>query len=412
MRLDEVAGNPRALECLRAITPANWPHLLLFGPPGTGKTTSLHCLARQHLAPPPPPPPAPAAPAKAEAPAPAAQAEPPPPLSREWVLELNASDERGLDVVRGKILAFAQSRPAAKGDSGGAEAKGACRKLVILDEADSMTAKAQLALKGLMDQHEGPVRFALACNALSKIIEPLQSRCLMLAFDPLPALELRKRVFDIAALEGIPAGKITDGGAAALVYAANGDLRAAINVLQAVWRGCGLVGRDQVLAIADVPPPDELAGLLRVILRPPGHPVPPKRARNAAVRQGCTTISSLLARGYSAVDIFSHLLTLASAPRFAQLLQGAAPAGPPDGPDAPDPPRALAPSGAATHSDVAACLPVVADPERAAWRQLQVVELVRQYQRRIVTLGLSPALQLHALVASCVALPDDSDPRK
>ena len=118
----------------------NMPNMILSGPPGTGKTTSTHCLARALLG----------------------------SAYKEAVLELNASDERGIDVVRQRIKTFAQQK---------VTLPPGVHKVVILDEADSMTSGAQQALRRIMEIYSGTTRFALACNQSSKVIEPIQSRC-------------------------------------------------------------------------------------------------------------------------------------------------------------------------------------------------------------------------------------------
>lgn len=138
--LSDVVGNGEAVSRLSAIaTVGNLPNIILAGPPGIGKTTSILCLAREMLG----------------------------ESYKNAVLELNASDARGIDIVRNKIKMFAQKKvtlPPGK------------HKIIILDEADSMTAAAQQALRRTMEIYSATTRFALACNNSTKIIEPIQSR--------------------------------------------------------------------------------------------------------------------------------------------------------------------------------------------------------------------------------------------
>ena len=118
-----------------------------------------------------------------------------PELYRKRILELNASDERGISVVREKVKTFAQ------GAVGGQKVDGyPCPrfKLIILDEADTMTPEAQSALRRMIEQYSSVTRFCLICNYVTRVIEPLASRCAKFRFKPLPVEAMRQRIFDIA----------------------------------------------------------------------------------------------------------------------------------------------------------------------------------------------------------------------
>lgn len=222
--LDDIVGNTETIDRLKIIAKdGNMPHVIISGMPGIGKTTSILCLARQLLG---------------EA-------------YKEAVLELNASDERGIDVVRNRIKGFAQKKvtlPAGR------------QKLVILDEADSMTSGAQQALRRTMEIYSGTTRFAFACNQSNKIIEPLQSRCAILRYSRLTDAQVVKRLYQICKAENV---QYSDDGIAALVFSAEGDMRQAINNLQSTSAGFGIVSGDNVFRVVDSPHPVKVQAMIR-----------------------------------------------------------------------------------------------------------------------------------------------------
>lgn len=167
------------------------PHLLFCGPPGTGKTSTILACAKEMYG----------------------------PSFKSMVLELNASDDRGISVVREQIKNFASTR---RIFSSGV-------KLIILDEADAMTTAAQMALRRVVEKYAANTRFCIICNYVNKIIPALQSRCTKFRFGPLPPDDVRKRVTEIADLEHV---SMTPDALEALLTLGKGDMRRILNVLQ------------------------------------------------------------------------------------------------------------------------------------------------------------------------------------
>ncbi|VVC91243.1 unnamed protein product [Leptidea sinapis] len=168
------------------------PHLLFYGPPGTGKTSTILACAKQLYT---------------------------PQQFNSMVLELNASDDRGIGIVRGQILSFASTRTIFK----------AGPKLIILDEADAMTNDAQNALRRIIEKYTENVRFCIICNYLGKIIPALQSRCTRFRFAPLQQNQI-----------------ISDDGIKALLTLSGGDMRKVLNTLQSTWLAYRDVTEDNV----------------------------------------------------------------------------------------------------------------------------------------------------------------------
>ena len=224
--LSEVVGQSSVTDRLKNyVKERSMPHLLFAGPAGIGKTTSALALAKEMFG----------------------------ELWKHNLHELNASDERGIDVVRGKIKEFARTAPL--GEDG--------FKIIFLDEADALTGAAQAALRRTMERYARTCRFIMSCNFSSKIIDPIQSRCAVFRFKPIKAEDLEKYLKFVASKEGL---KITGEGYQAITYLAQGDLRRAINGLQMAAAAKKEITPDVVYQAVAAARPDEVKEALELAL--------------------------------------------------------------------------------------------------------------------------------------------------
>ncbi|OMJ25780.1 Replication factor C subunit 4, partial [Smittium culicis] len=202
-QISDIVSQNEVINVLKSsVNSKGLPHLLFHGPPGTGKTSTILAFARELFG---------------------------PELAKSRVLELNASDERGIQVVRNKIKSFAQTVVSVPVSGYPCPPF----KIIILDEADSMTADAQAALRRIMEAHSKITRFCLICNYVSRIIEPLASRCAKFRFKSLDSELSIARLSAISESESV---NISKKGIEALVSASNGDLRRAVMTLQSAYR--------------------------------------------------------------------------------------------------------------------------------------------------------------------------------
>ena len=198
------------------------PHLLFSGPPGVGKTAAAISIVKEIFG----------------------------ETWRNNFIELNASDERGIDIIRHKVKDFARMAPLGEADF----------KVIFLDEADALTNDAQSALRRTMERYSATTRFILSCNYSSKIIEPIQSRCAVYRFKPLSKEAVIKRIDHIAKIEKL---EVAEGGMDAIEYVASGDMRKAINALQAAALLGDKVDEDTIYLITSTAKPEEIRELIK-----------------------------------------------------------------------------------------------------------------------------------------------------
>lgn len=224
--LSEVIGQRHVVERLKAyVETSNMPHLLFTGPAGVGKTTCSLAMAKEMF-------------------------------GDDWkgnFIELNASDERGIDVVRGKIKEFARNAPLGEAEF----------KIIFMDEADALTSDAQAALRRTMEKYSKICRFILSCNYSSKIIDPIQSRCAVFRFKPLTSEDLRGYLQRIVDQEKIDIDSEAIDG---LVHVARGDMRRAVNSLQVAASLNKHIDMDTIYQISGMANPEEVKDMLEMAL--------------------------------------------------------------------------------------------------------------------------------------------------
>ena len=215
--LAELVGQKEAVERLQSYAKnQNVPNMMFSGPAGIGKTSAAVALAKELY--------------KEE--------------STRNFLELNASDTRGIDVIRGQIKDFARTL-----------AFSADFKIIFLDESDALTSDAQQALRRTMEKYTKTCRFILSCNYSSRIIEPLQSRCVVFRFRPLQAKEMQEKLEEIAKKENL---EIEEKAMEAIIYVSMGDMRKAVNILQASAALSKKIGENTVYSVSSRAKPKEI----------------------------------------------------------------------------------------------------------------------------------------------------------
>jgi len=225
--LSDVVGQKQIVERLQAYAKVkDMMNMMFVGPAGVGKTTCAVALANELYG---------------------------DEVNRNF-LELNASDERGIDIIRGKIKSFA----------GTLAFGGVPFKIIFLDESDSLTRDAQNALRRTMEKYTRTCRFILSANYSSKILPPIQSRCALFRFNGLKDDEIKEMLNHVSKKEGI---EIKEDAFDALIYVSEGDMRKAINILQVASTLDKIVTQEIVYTVASKAQPHEVKAMLELALK-------------------------------------------------------------------------------------------------------------------------------------------------
>ena len=220
VKLDQVAAQPEVIQSLKKVLETkNLPHLIFFGPSGCGKTSTILALSKELFG---------------------------EKLYNDRVIELNASDERGINVIRDKIKTYAKKAINPKENI-------PPWKIIILDEADNMTSDSQFALRRIMEEYSKLTRFCIICNYHNKIIDPINSRCALFRFKPIKEMDILLKLKDICIKENL---SLSDEFLNQVIKFSRGDLRKAINFLQKCQNQYGNILNQDIL--------NEISGIIPI----------------------------------------------------------------------------------------------------------------------------------------------------
>ena len=249
--INDIVGNDNITSRLRLISEnGNIPNMIICGSSGTGKTSSIHVIARKILG----------------------------ELYNDGLLQISSSVCRDVDFIRNIVKNF--SRKMVKLPTG-------VHKIIVIEEAETLPTDSQQALKRIMELHSKTTRFIFSCNSSSKIIEPLQSRCAVVRFSKLENEHIISRIVYICNQESV---EYTKDGLDAIVFTADGDMRNAVGNLQATYTGMGVINHENVFRLCDTPKPDIVRGII-------------KNCQNNEFVKAMNGVKSLKRDGHSSQDI-------------------------------------------------------------------------------------------------------------
>ncbi len=225
-KLDDILGQDKVIRRLKAyVASGNMPHIMFSGPPGVGKTAAGFALTKELFG----------------------------DLWQHNFLEMNSSDERGIDTVREKIKNFARSSTVGDKEF----------KVIFLDEADALTNEAQSALRRTMERYTDICRFIISCNYSARVIEPIQSRCTVYRFKRMSDWGIVDRINYIAKEENLD---VSAGAINAIKYVAQGDMRRVINILQTTSMIDKKIDAEAIFETASIAKPEDIEDLIMLSL--------------------------------------------------------------------------------------------------------------------------------------------------
>lgn len=269
--IDDLVADPNIItKVKKIIKDKEMPNLIITGIPGIGKTSTILCIASNILG----------------------------KYIDSAMLELNASDERGIKAVQESITYFCKKKMDFTTDVLSAK-----HKIVLLDEVDNMTEKAQRLVNELMESYRNSTRFAFTCNTSSKIIEAIQSRCIIFRYKRLSNSQILDKLIHIAKIEKI---KFTKDGINAIVTISQGDMRQAISMLQVISTGYDIVNLDNVYKLCDKPHYLTISNIFT-------------NCNNKNFPDALKALNFLKNKGYSSSDIANTMLFLLKNNNFVDI---------------------------------------------------------------------------------------------